>query len=172
MANTVNLDYRFYLFLSKSLDDLLKVNGVRLEALRFEWGSQKQINSYFVLYIPGWLENEMKVERSVGVAYCVFTFLFHHLYSTDMLCILLLHLIKLLHSLFLFFFVGFLLLSPKGSVTGSATPRLGVSAILQCISYHVHASYFRLLLLPMCSNKCVEALVVYRNYLLNRLVAL
>ena len=34
-----------------------------------------------------------------------------------------------------------------------------------------YASSFRLLLLRLCSNRCAEALVVYRNSLLNRLTA-
>ena len=49
------------------------------------------------------------------------------------------------------------------------TFRLVVFVILQCTS--LYASSFRLLLLRLYSNRCVEALVVYRNYLLNRLTA-
>ena len=46
------------------------------------------------------------------------------------------------------------------------TSRLAVSDILQCTSFHFHAS-----LLQLCNNKFAEALVVYRNSLLNRLTA-
>ena len=49
------------------------------------------------------------------------------------------------------------------------TPRLGVSAILQCTSLHVHVSSFWLLLLRLCSKRYADALVVYKITLLNRL---
>ena len=39
-------------------------------------------------------------------------------------------------------------------------PLLGVSVILQCSSFRVHAPLFLLLLLRLCSNSCTEALVV------------
>ena len=37
------------------------------------------------------------------------------------------------------------------------------------VLHFAYASSFRLLLLRLCSNRCAEALVVYRNSLLNRL---
>ena len=49
------------------------------------------------------------------------------------------------------------------------TPRLGVSVIEECTSFCVLTSCFRLLLLRLCNNRCAEALVAYRNSLLNRL---
>ena len=49
------------------------------------------------------------------------------------------------------------------------TPRLGVNINYKCTSFRVLASSFRLLLLRLCSNRCAEALVVYRNPLLSRL---
>ena len=60
-----------------------------------------------------------------------------------------------------FFFAGFLLFSPKGSVTGcdSSLGRL----------HFAYASSFPLLLLRLCSNRCDEALLAYINSLLNRL---
>ena len=51
------------------------------------------------------------------------------------------------------------------------TPCLGVSIDKKCTSFRVLASSFRLILLRLCSNRCAEALVVYRNSLLNRLTA-
>ena len=60
--------------------------------------------------------------------------------------------------------------SPKGSATGCDL-LLGVSVILQRTSFRVHASSFRLLIVRICGNICAEALVVYRNSLLNRLTA-
>ena len=51
------------------------------------------------------------------------------------------------------------------------TPRLGVSINLKSTSFCILASSFRLLLLRLCSNRCAEAFVVYRNSLLNRLTA-
>ena len=44
------------------------------------------------------------------------------------------------------------------------TPRLAVSVIYKCTSFRVLASSFRLLLLRLCSNRCAESLVAYRNY--------
>ena len=40
------------------------------------------------------------------------------------------------------------------------TSRLGTSIILECTSFRVHESSFRLLLLRLCCNRCAEALVV------------
>ena len=48
------------------------------------------------------------------------------------------------------------------------TPRLVVSINYKCTSFRVLASTFRLLLLRLCSNRCAEALLAYRNSLLNR----
>ena len=49
------------------------------------------------------------------------------------------------------------------------TPSLGVSVIQNCTSFRVLASFFRLLLLRLCSNRCAEALLAYTSSLLNRL---
>ena len=49
------------------------------------------------------------------------------------------------------------------------TPCLVVSINKKCTPFHVLESSSRLLLLRLCSNMCAEALVAYRNSLLNRL---
>ena len=44
------------------------------------------------------------------------------------------------------------------------TPSLRVSVILQCTSFRVHVSSFRLLLLRLRSNRCAEALAVKMKF--------
>ena len=48
------------------------------------------------------------------------------------------------------------------------TPRLAVF-VFQSVLPFAYASSFRLLLLRLCSNRCAEAIVAYRNSLLKRL---
>ena len=63
-------------------------------------------------------------------------------------------------------------LSPVSSTVFPKAPRLVVILIRSVrTSFRVLASTFRLLLFRLCSNRCAEAMVVYRNCLLNRLTA-
>ena len=74
------------------------------------------------------------------------------------------------NTLFSCFFAGFLLFSPKGSVTGCDSS-LGSFCYSLVTSFRVHASSFRLLLLRLCGNRCAEALVIYRNSLMGLLLS-
>ena len=69
------------------------------------------------------------------------------------------------------FFAGFLLFSPKGSCSHGMWLLAWEFLLFSSALPLAYASSFRLLLLRLCSNRCAEALVIYTNFILNRLTA-
>ena len=96
-----------------------------------------------------------------SISLCVF----HLLYTTNMLC-LLRYCINLVFALSSHVSSQDFYCSLPRDQSRDVTPCLGVCVILQCISFHVHTSSSRRLLLRLCSNRCAEAIMAYRNSLL------